>query len=325
MHDELQRHNRRATIVLLVAGFVLLFVTALAAEALLFGFGQGTLPGTIGAAAPLLVVAGVVAGVGSFAAWWSSDTVALASARAHPADRGDYPDLHRLVEGLTIASGLPKPRLLVVDDPAPNAFATGRNPDRAAVVVTTGLLDRMERRELEAVLGHELGHISNNDMLTATVAVTLAGATLLLADIARRGLWWGGAGRGRRGRDRGGGGGPVAVVLLVVSLLVLVFAPLAAQLIRYAVSRQREYLADATSVEFTRDPASMISALERLRDDTTVIGTASRATAHLWIEEPNDLDRRANRRVATHPPLEDRIARLRTLYPGGTYEPATRT
>lgn len=314
MHDELQRHNRVATVVLLASGFLLLFLTTFAAQYLLFGVAGGNVPATLGAMAPLLVVAVLVAGTGSAIAWWKSDEVALRSARARPADPDDFPDLHRLVEGLALAAGIPKPRLYVVDDPAPNAFATGRRPEQAAVAVTTGLLDRMDRRELEAVLAHELGHIRNDDLLTVTVAVTLAGATMLLADLSRRMLWFGGG--GRRGRDsRDGGGGAIAVIMLIVSILVLIIAPIAAQLIRFAVSRQREYLADATAVEFTRDPASMIRALEALGQDTTEIRTASRATAHLWIEEPLDLDARRNRAVATHPPLEDRIARLRTLWP----------
>ncbi len=334
MHDELERHNRRATIVLLASGFLLLFLVTLAVEYLVFGFGMGNVPGSLAAAAPLLLIGVLIAGGGSAFAWWNSDTVAIRSAHAKPASREQYPDLYRLVEGVTLAAGLPMPDLYVVDDPAPNAFATGRNPEHAAVAVTTGLLERMDRRELEAVLAHEVGHIRNNDLLTATVAVTLAGATILLADIARRSLWWGGMGGGRRrGGNRdggGGGGGAIAIVLLVASLLVVVLAPIAAQLIRFAVSRQREYLADATSVELTRDPASMIRALQALKEDTTEIHTASRATAHLWIEEPMNLERRANRAVATHPPLDDRIARLRTLWPQATDDadgappPATR-
>jgi heat shock protein HtpX len=312
VHDELQRHNRRATILLLVAGFLLLFLVAAAVQVLLFGVVGDA--GTLAASAvPVLVIAGVIAGVGSVTAWWTSDRVAIAASRARPADPAQFPDLHRLVEGLTIAAGLPKPALYVIDDPAPNAFATGRSPQKAAVAVTRGLLETMDRRELEAVLAHELGHVRNNDLLTATVAVTLAGATLLLADIARRTLFWGGGGRRRSNRD--GGGGPLAVILLIGSLLVIVLAPIAAQLLRFAVSRQREYLADATAVEFTRDPSAMISALRRLQADTTVV-SASRATAHLWIEEPLDLHQKMNRAVATHPPLEDRIARLAGLFPG---------
>lgn len=316
MHDELQRHNRIATVVLLVSGFLLLFLTTLAAQYLVFGVAGGSVPTTLGAMVPLLVVAILVAGTGSAVAWWKSDAVAIRSARARPADPAQYPDLHRLVEGLALAAGVPKPRLYVVDDSAPNAFATGRNPDKAAIAVTTGLLERMDRRELEAVLAHELGHVRNGDLLTVTVAVTLAGATMLLADLSRRALWYGGGGR-RRGGSRDGGGGVIAIVMLIVSILVLVIAPIAAQLIRFAVSRQREYLADATAVEFTRDPASMIRALEQLREDSTEIRTASRATAHLWIEEPLNLGKRRNRAVATHPPLSDRIERLRRLWPDG--------
>lgn len=318
MHDELQRHNRVATIALLVGGFLILLVVAVAVQLLLFG-ATGELTTTVTGLVPVLLVGVGVAGVGSAVAWWTSDRVALASTRARPADAAQYPDYHRLVEGLSLAANLPKPELYVIEDPAPNAFATGRNPEHAAIAVTTGLLEGMERRELEAVLAHELGHVVNDDLLTVTVAVTLAGATILLADLARRALWWGGMGGRRGGRGRGGGGGGVAgALLLVASLLVIVFAPLAAQLIRFAVSRQREYLADATSVELTRDPASMIAALERLRGDTTEIRTATRATAHLWIEEPLSLSRRANRLVATHPPLDDRIDRLRRIWPSST-------
>lgn len=314
MHDELQRHNRIATVVLLVSGFLLLFLTTLAAQYLVFGVAGGSVPTTLGAMVPLLLVAVLVAGAGSAVAWWKSDAVAIRSAGARPAEPTDHPDLHRLVEGLSLAAGVPKPRLYVVDDPAPNAFATGRNPDNAAIAVTTGLLERMDRRELEAVLAHELGHVRNGDLLTVTVAVTLAGATMLLADLSRRALWYGG---GRRRRGSREGGGAIAIVMLVVSILVLVIAPIAAQLIRFAVSRQREYLADATAVEFTRDPVSMIRALEALKQDTTEIRTASRATAHLWIEEPLNLGKRRNRAVATHPPLSDRIERLRRLWPEG--------
>lgn len=311
MHDELQRHNRIATVVLLIAGTFLLFVVAVAAGVLLLGVGGGAWPTDLASIAPLLVFALAVAGGGAVAGWWTSDRIALAASRARPAERGEYPDLHRLVDGLCIASGLPKPRLHVVDDPAPNAFATGRNEHHAAVAVTTGLLEKLERRELEAVLAHELGHIVNRDLFTVTIAVTLAGASLLLADLTRRTLFWGG---GRQRSRRDGTAGPVAILLLVGALIAIVLVPIAVQLIRFAVSRQREYLADATSVELTRDPRSMIAALERLQEDTTVV-TASRATAHLWIEEPLDVSRRANRLVATHPQLADRIDRLHSLYP----------
>ncbi|MFP5308065.1 MAG: M48 family metallopeptidase [Actinomycetes bacterium] len=318
MHDELQRHNRRATVVLVLAGFTLLFLVAVAFQVLVFGFVGGPLPTTAAGAVPVLGLGLLVAGGGSAVAWWQSDSIALRSAGAVPADPVAHRDVQRLLEGVCLAAGIPVPRLYVVDDPAPNAFATGRNPENAAVAVTTGLVERMDRRELEAVLAHEVGHIVNRDLLTVTVAVTLAGATMLLADIARRSLWYGGMGGGhgrRRSNRDSGGGNPLAIVLLVLSILVVVLAPFAAQLIRFAVSRQREYLADATAVELTRDPGAMIGALQALSHDRTEIRTASRATAHLWIEEPLNLDARMNRAVATHPPLPDRIARLRTLWP----------
>lgn len=320
MHEELQRHNRRATVLLLAAGFLLLFLLGLAVQYLLFGFAGGSVPTTLASTVPMLGFAGVMAGVGTATAWWSSDQVALRASGAVPADPSDFRDYHRLVEGLCLAAGLPKPRLYIIDDPAPNAFATGRNPEKAAVAVTTGLLDRMERRELEAVLAHELGHIRNNDLLTVTIAVTLAGAAVLLGEIARRALWFGGGSRRRRSSQRDSGGGAVAIVLLVASIVVILLAPLAAQLIRFAVSRQREYLADATSVELTRDPAAMIRALRRLADDTTEVQVGSKATAHLWIEEPVRSHARGARSTATHPPLEDRIARLGQLWPDALHE-----
>jgi heat shock protein HtpX len=260
-----------------------------------------------------LVIALVVAGVAAFVAYWKSDAVALAMSRARPADELRYARLHNLVEGLCIASGLPKPRLYVVDDPAPNAFATGRNPKHAALAVTTGLLEKMNRIELEAVLAHELSHVKNYDILVSTLAVTLVGVVVLLADWALRFMWWGG---GRRNRD---GGAPAGAIVAVLGLVLLLLSPLFARLMQAAVSRRREALADVSGVDLTRYPPGLISALEKLRDDTTVVHSGSRATAHLWIESP--LARtsaegpfaRFNRMFDTHPPLEDRIAALREL------------
>ncbi len=216
---------------------------------------------------------------------------------------------------------MPKPRVYVVDDAAPNAFATGRNPEHAAIAVTTGLLARMERDELEGVIAHELSHVKNRDTLVMTIAVTLVGVVMLLADMLIRALWLGG------GRRRGGGiGGPVAIV----GLVLMVAAPLVAQLMQFAISRRREFLADVDGVNLTRHPEGLIGALEKLRSDPTVVRTASRATAHLWIESPiqrvagDDSNGSAkagafiNRMFDTHPPLDDRIAALRSLGLGGT-------
>jgi len=263
-----------------------------------------------------LLVALVVAGVGSAVSYWKSDAVALAMSHARPADPTTYARLHNLVEGLCIAAGLPKPRVYVVDDPAPNAFATGRNPRHAAVAVTTGLLEKLNRVELEGVLAHELSHVKNYDILVSTLAVTLVGVVAILTDFSLRFMWWGGP----RHRDdsRQGGGGPAAI-LAVVGLVLLVVAPVIARLMQFAVSRRREALADVSGVALTRYPPGLISALEKLKADTTVVHSSSRATAHLWIESP--LARtpeegrlsRLNRLFDTHPPLEERIQALKEL------------
>ena len=280
---------------------------------MLLGFGVA---GVVGALVLALVM--------SAGAYWSSAAIALRLSHARPADRHEYARLHNLVEGLCIAGGLPKPGVYVIEDPAPNAFATGRNPRHAALAVTTGLLEKMNRVELEGVLAHELSHIRNYDILVSTLAVTLVGVVSILADIALRFLFWGGP-RHRDDRRRGGPG-PAALIALL-GIVFLVLAPVAARVMQLAVSRRRELLADVSGVSLTRYPPGLISALEKLRDDTTVVHSASRSTAHLWIEEPLDQDgtgargpaggssRMAwlNRLFATHPPLEERIEALREL------------
>ena len=259
-----------------------------------------------------LLFAGGTAGV----AYWKSDAIALAMSHARPADPAVHARLHNLVEGLCIAAGLPKPRLYVIEDDAPNAFATGRNPRNAAVAVTTGLLAKLNRIELEGVLAHELSHVKNYDLLVSTLAVTMVGVVALLSDFALRFLWWGGP---RHRDDRSGGGGGPAAILAVLGMVFLVVTPLAARLMQFAVSRRRESLADVSGVALTRYPPGLIAALEKLRDDSTVVHSSSRATAHLWIESP--LARtpeegrlaRLNRLFDTHPPLEERIQALKEL------------
>ena len=302
VHDQVTANRRRSW--LLMASFVALVVTVGVAVGLLLG--GGALP---------VAVALVVATAGVAGAWWRSDAIALAVSHARPADPVAHARLHNLVEGLCIAGGLPKPRVYVIEDAAPNAFATGRDPRHAAVVVTTGLLARLDRVELEGVLAHELSHIRSNDILVSTLAVTLVGVVTLLADVALRFLWWGGP----RHRDdrREGGGGP-QVVVAVLGFVLLPVAPLVGLIMRAAVSRPREALADVAGVALTRYPPGLISALEKLRDDTTVVHSASRATAHLWIESPIDRSggsRQAwlNRQFDTHPPLSERIEALREL------------
>lgn len=270
-------------------------------------FGQLTGAGLSG-----LAVALGIAILFSWASYYYSDRIVLSISRARPADPGVHARLHNIVEGLAIAGGMPAPRVYVVEDPAPNAFATGRNPQHAAVAVTTGLLEKMNRVELEGVIAHELSHIRNYDILVTTIAVVLAGVVALLSDWTLRGFRYGAF------RGRGRGRGAAELPLAAIGLLLAVLSPLIAQLIQAAVSRRREGLADISAVTLTRYPPGLISALKKLRDDTTVVHTSSRATAHLWIESP--LERQApgfrtrvNRLFDTHPPIEERIRILENL------------
>jgi heat shock protein HtpX len=301
MYDLIQSNKRRSA--LLIVGFVV--VVALVGAAFGLAFGGGVVA---------TIIALVIGAVIAFASYWKADKIALAVSRAKPADPGQYARLHNLVEGLCIASGLPKPGVYIVDDPAPNAFATGRNPRHASIAVTTGLLEKLNRVELEGVVAHELSHIRNYDILVSTLAVTMVGAVALLSDIAIRTMWWNG-GRVSRQGDRGDRGNPLAVI----GFVLLILAPIVAKVMQAAISRQRETLADVSACQMTRYPPGLISALEKLQADTTVTHSASTATAHLWIEQPlsgvGDQGRLggAHRWFDTHPPLEERIALLREL------------
>ena len=213
-----------------------------------------------------------------------------------------------------LASGLPKPRVYVIDDPAPNAFATGRNPQNAAIAVTTGLLEKMNRVELEGVVAHELSHIRNYDILVSTIAVVLVGTIAIITDVTLRMMWWNG-GRVRRDGDRNDGANPLALI----GIILLVVAPIVAKAMQAAVSRRRETLADVSACQMTRYPPGLISALEKLKADTTTTHSASMATAHMWIEQPlsgvRDEGRLGwfHRMFDTHPPLDARIALLKEL------------
>jgi heat shock protein HtpX len=269
-----------------------------------------------------LIIAVIVAIAMTWGSYFSSDKIALSMSRAQPADPQRDRQLINIVESLSIAAGIPAPRVFVVEDSAPNAFATGRNPEHAAVAVTRGLMAKMSRDELEGVIAHELAHIKNRDTLVMTIAVTLVGVVVLLADIFLRAMWLGG---GSRDNDRGGGG---AFPLVLVGLVLLILAPIFAQMMQFAISRRREFLADAEGVLITRYPTGLINALNKLKEDQTVVRTASRATAHLWIEEPIALSKAQgakhksgaflNRMFATHPPLDDRIAALQSTLSGST-------
>lgn len=236
-------------------------------------------------------------------AYWKSDTIALASARAIAADGPEFIELNRIVENLAITAGLPKPRVYIINDPAPNAFATGRDKNHAAIAVTTGLLAIMGRSELEGVLAHELSHIGNRDILIATVVVVLVGLLSLLSDMFLRGMLFG----GRGGRDREGGSNGI---LMILGIIAIILSPIIATLIQLAISRKREFLADASGALLTRYPEGLASALQKIGQYGKPMEHASTATAHLYISNPFGKGRGISSLFATHPPIEDRISAL---------------
>lgn len=243
----------------------------------------------------------------NFYSYWNSHKMVLRMTGARPATKEEVPDLYNIVENLSITTGLPMPKVYVIDDPAPNAFATGRNPENAVVAATTGLLDMLSYSELEGVMAHEMAHVQNRDMLVMTVAVVLAGFIALLADFFARALFWGGGNRDR------------SPIFLVIGIVGIILAPIAAQMIQLAVSRRREYLADASAALMTRYPDGLASALEKISGYKQPMRRASHATAHLFISDPYGVQPKRsvgswfNGLFQTHPPAEERIARLRGM------------
>lgn len=302
MYEQISKNKRRS--ILLVLLVLVLAVGLGYVFGLLFAFGIG------GAVIALLIAGGM--------AWWAyrrGDRLVLRVSRARPASREDYPQYHNLVEGLCIAAGIPKPSLYVVPEKAPNAYATGRSPENASVAVTEGLLETLSRVELEGVLAHELAHVRNRDVLVNTLVATLVGVVVLLADMMRRSFLWGGMGRRRGGGGRGSGG--PAAILFAVGLVLAILAPLAAQLIRLAVSRRREYLADADGALLSRYPPGLASALRKIQGNTQPMRVTNNATAHLWLSKPSASPgagySRWERLFSTHPPIEERIRILEEM------------
>lgn len=254
----------------------------------------------------ILVIAVVIAVVQSWVSYYYSDKLALAVTGAKEASREQYLELHRLVENIAITAGLPKPRVYVINDPSPNAFATGRNPQHAAVAVTTGLLQTLDRSELEGVVAHEMAHIGNYDILVMTIAVTLVGVITLIADIFTRSLWF------KDSNDNKNNG-----YMVIVGLILAILAPIFAKLIQLAISRKREYMADATGALLTRFPEGLAKALEKIEAYEQPMKRANRATAHLYINEPFGVDDRKQSWLttiySTHPPIHDRVTRLREM------------
>jgi len=255
-----------------------------------------------------LILAVVIAVVMTFGSYYSSDKIVLAISRARPVEKKDYPYLYNVVEGLAIAAGLPKPRCYIIDDTAPNAFASGRNPKNSVIVVTSGLLEKLNRAELEGVIAHEMAHIKNYDILVQTLAVVMVGIVVLLSDWILRTFLWGG--RRRSSKD----GGNVGAIIVVVGLILAIFSPFIAQLIRLAVSRKREFLADANGAFLTRYPPGLASALKKLDADREPLEAANKATAHLYIVNPlKDIKGTVNKLFSTHPPIQERVAALEKM------------
>lgn len=289
-----QSANKGKTYFLLASMGVLTWLVAYAA---LTYFGVGT-------ASTIVPIAVGISLVGVWGSYYGSDKLVLTMTGAKLIQREDAPELFNLIEEIVIASGLPMPKVAIVEDTAPNAFATGRNPEHALIAFTTRILEVMDRDELQGVIAHELSHVANRDTLVSAVAATTAGAIAIVSDFMARMMFFGG------GRDRrDGNSNPL---LLVVSLFIMILAPIAAMLLKSAISRKRESLADATAVSFTRNPAGLRKALEVLAADSTVVRQKSNAVAHIWIESPLD-SKSLSKLFSTHPPIEERIATLRAM------------
>jgi heat shock protein HtpX len=261
-----------------------------------------------------LLIALAVAGVLSIGSYFGGDRLVLASTRAREVTPEEQPRLHNIVEGISIAAGLPKPRVYVVPESAPNAFATGRNPEHSSIAVTEGLLASLNRVELEGVIAHEIAHVQDRDILVGTIVATVVGAAVLLAEFFMRSWWWGGF-RGRRGDDAGGG--PAQLVIFAVGFVLLAIAPLAGQVIKLSVSRNREFLADAQGAILTRYPPGLAAALRKIAASPAAMHSANNATAHLWLNQPSRVEGERmgtlEKLFATHPPIEERIRRLEEM------------
>jgi heat shock protein HtpX len=266
-----------------------------------------------------LVLAFIVGIVTGLATYYGGDRMVLAASRAREITHDDAPVLFNVVEEMAIAAGLPMPKVYIIDDSAPNAFATGRDPEHASVAVTSGLLEKLNRDELQGVIAHEMSHVGNFDIRYAMLVGILVGTTVLISDFFLRGLWLGGGGRGR-----GEGGGYLQLIMVVIAIVLAILAPLFARLLQLSISRQREYLADASAVRLTRNPKGLADALQKISGDREVLEAANRATAHLYIVNPvKGFEKRAKGLFSTHPPIEERIQILRFMETGGVAQPAS--
>ena len=288
----MQAANRRKTLGLLIGMGILMWCVVYASLTYFGGSTVGIVPIAVG-----------IALISVWGSYYGSDKLVLTMTGAKLIQESDNPKLFGLIHEVIIASGMPMPKVAIVVDTAPNAFATGRNPEHALIAFTTGILDAMDRDQLQGVIAHEMAHVANRDTLVSAVAATTAGAIAIVSDMLTRMMFFGGR------RDNNGNGNPIA---LVFSLIILILAPIAAIMLKSAISRKRESLADATAVSFTRNPAGLRSALEVLASDSTVVQQRSTAVAHIWIESPLD-SKSVSKLFSTHPPIQERIAVLKSM------------
>ena len=298
--------NKRNSILLMIL-FMLFFLGLGLLIGAVWGGGEATF------SVMVAVIAAVVAFVIMLVSYYGGASAILGISKAHEISKSDDPQLFNVVEELAIAGGMPMPRVFLINDSAPNAFATGRNPKHAVVAITAGLRGKLNRDELQGVMAHELSHVRNYDILFAMLMSVMVGVLVMLCDVFLRSMWWGGGRRRRSSRSSEGGGG-AQLILLIVGIVLAILAPILARIIQMAMSRQREYLADASAVELTRNPEGLASALAKISADPEVLEVANRATSHMYIVHPiKRFEARASSIFSTHPPIKDRVARLLSL------------
>ncbi len=293
MYSEIT-HNKRKTVLLIMIFIAFIMVLGyIAAEYLDYGYGA-------------MGFALILSFIMTLVSYFQGDKIALASTGAKPIKKEDNPYVYRMVENLVITAGMPMPKVYIIDSPALNAFATGRDPEHASIAFTTGIINALENEELEGVVAHELSHIKNYDIRVMTIVIVLVGAITLLADMFFRVRFFGG------GRDSDSKGGQLGAILMIVGIVLMIISPLIAELIKLAVSRKREYLADASGALLTRYPEGLARALEKISRSNQPLETANSATAHLFISNPFK-KKKISSLFSTHPPIEDRIAKLRGM------------
>ena len=297
MYDEISRNKRNSWLLVIVITAFLVLLGYIVGEYWHRGYGYGG-----------IVFAVIIAVITGLFSYFGGAGMVLALSRARRIEKKDHPQLFNVIDELSIAAGVPMPKVYIIDDTAPNAFATGRDPEHASVAITTGLLEKLSRDELQGVMAHELSHVRNRDILFSMMVGIMVGSIVLISDFFVRSVIWGGRGR-KKGGDKGGSG-----ILILVGIVLAILAPLFAKILQLAVSRQREYLADASAVQLTRYPEGLASALEKISGDREVLEVANRATQHMYIVNPiKPFEKRAKSLFSTHPPIEERVARLRAM------------